>query len=191
MTDKDILEFLLGASFNLLQERIQSVSETEWSTKAIPEGNPLGFILWHATRTVDWAIHCAIQGVPEVVDRPEWKHLLASEAAYGAGVSPQEAERVAQVVHRDDVRQYLDAVRETSLAWLSSTPAADLDQVPDLLGHQEANRRYLDPPVWGEVSSLAGLPAWKIIARPGVTHVRLHSGELDLALQVVRARANA
>ena len=181
---------LLGGSFNLLQEQSQAVSEAEWMTRAIPDGNPLGFIIWHATRTIDWGIHCAIQGVPEVVDRPEWKHLLASEAAYGAGVSPQEAERVAQAVHRDVVRDYLGAVRDASLSWLSNAQASDLDQVPDILGHQEANRRYLDPPVWGEVSSLAGLPAWKILARPCISHVRVHSGEIDLALQVVRARAN-
>jgi hypothetical protein len=191
MTDKDVLEFMLGASFNLLQEHVQAVTEEEWTARALPEGNPLGFILWHATRTIDWGIHCAIQGVPEVVDRQEWRHLLASEAAYGAGVSPQEAERVAQAVARDDVRKYLGAVREASLGWLRDTPSADLDQVPDLLGHQEANRRYLDPPVWGEVSGLAGLPAWKILARPCISHVRVHSGEADLALQVVRARGKA
>jgi DinB family protein len=191
MTGKQILEMQLAGSFNLLQERIQSVSEEEWQMRALPEGNPLGFILWHATRTIDWGIHCAIQGVPEVVDRPEWRHLLASEAAYGAGVSAEEAERVAHTVRRDDVRAYLAAVRETSLGWLGNTNAADLDQVPDVLGHQEANRRYLDPPVWAEVSDLAGLPAWQILARPCVSHIRVHSGEIDLALQLVRARARA
>lgn len=58
------------------------------------------------------------------------------------------------------------------------------NQVPDFLGHQEANRRYLDPPVWGEVSSLAGLQSWKIMARPRISHVRVHSGEIDLALRL-------
>jgi len=117
--------------------------------------------------------------------------MLASEAAYGAGVSTEEAERVASTVHKDDVRQYLAAVRDASLTWLTNTQPADLDQVPDLLGHQEANRRYLDPPVWAEVSSLAGLPAWQILARPCISHIRVHGGEIDMALQVVRARAKA
>jgi hypothetical protein len=191
MTGKDILQMELTGSLNLLQEHIQAVSDQEWSARAIPEGNMLGFTLWHTARIIDWGIHCAIQGVPEVADRPEWRRLLASEAAYGAGIPAELAARVAKSVSREDVGGYLGAVRLAGLAWLKDVNEADLDRVPDLYEHQQANPRYVDPAVWAEVSSLAGLPAWHILARPCIMHIRLHIGEIDLTLQAVRARATA
>jgi hypothetical protein len=191
MTGKDILQMELTGSFNVLQERLDAVSDGEWGARAIPEGNMLGFTLWHSARILDWGVHCAIQGIPEVADRPEWRRLLASEAAYGAGISAQLADRVAQSVSREDVKGYLGAVRLSSLAWLKGVSDADLDRAPDLYEHQKANPRYVEPPVWAEVSSLAGLPAWHILARPCIMHIRLHLGEINLTLQAARSRATA
>ena len=186
MTGRGILEMQLTGSFNLLDERIGQMTAEEWTARAIPSGSRLGFTLWHGARIIDWAVHCAIQGVPEVADRPEWKRLLASEAAYGAGITSDLADRVANTVGKEDVRGYLGAVRVAALGWLKGTTEADLDRVPDLHGHQQANPRYLEPQIWAEVSSLAGLPTWHVLARPPISHVRIHIGEVDLALQAVR-----
>ena len=191
MTGKDILQMELTGSFNVLQERLETVSDAEWGARAIPEGNMLGFTLWHSARILDWGVHCAIQGIPEVAERPEWRRLLASEAAYGAGIPAELADRVARSVSREDVKGYLGAVRLSSLAWLKGVSDDDLDRAPDLYEHQKANPRYVEPPVWAEVSSLAGLPAWHILARPCIMHIRLHLGEINLTLQAVRSRATA
>ncbi len=181
----------LTASFNLLDERIQKVTDREWTGRPIPGASLPGFTLWHTSRIIDWAIHCAIQGMPEVADRPEWKRLLASEAAYGAGITDDLADQVARTVSKVDLRTYLGAVRTVSLGWLKSVADTDLDRVPDLHGHQRSNPRYLEPPIWAEVSSLAGQPTWQILARPPISHVRIHLGEVDMALQTLRERATA
>ncbi|MDQ6710539.1 MAG: DinB family protein [Candidatus Dormibacteraeota bacterium] len=189
MTGKEVLQMQLTASFNLLDERIQKVTDQEWTARPIPGASLLGFTLWHTSRIIDWTIHCAIQGVPEIADRPEWKGLLASEAAYGAGITGDLADQVARTISKDDLRKYLGTVRTTSLGWLKSVADTDLDRVPDLHAHQQSNPRYLEPQIWAEVSSLAGLPTWQILARPPISHARIHLGEVDLALQTVRARA--
>lgn len=191
MTGKGILEMQLSGSFNMLDQRLGAITTEEWTARPIPSGSLLGFTLWHGARIIDWAVHCAIQGVPEVADRPEWKRLLASEAAYGAGITDDLADHVARTVGKDDVRSYLGAVRTAGLGWLKETTEADLDRVPDLHVHQQANPRYLEPQIWAEVSSLAGLPAWQILTRPPISHVRIHIGEIDMALQTVRERTTA
>src|ERR1700736_1142667 len=103
MTGKDVLEMQLTGSFNLLRDRLATVSAEEWIVREIPSTSLLGFTFWHAARTIDWGIHCAIQGVPEVADRPEWRGMRAAELAYGAGITAAEADGVARALSRQDV----------------------------------------------------------------------------------------
>src|SRR5213082_1248547 len=100
MTGRDVLEMQLAGSFNMLRERLDMLSDAQWATRAIPGTNLPGFTVWHAARTIDWGIHCAIQGVPEIADRPEWRQLRATELAYGAGIAAAEADSVAHSVNR-------------------------------------------------------------------------------------------
>ncbi|HEY4845088.1 MAG TPA: DinB family protein [Candidatus Dormibacteraeota bacterium] len=186
MTGKDVLEMQLTGSFNLLRDRLATVSAEEWIAREIPGTSLIGFTFWHAVRIIDWGVHCAIQGVPEVADRPEWGRLGAAQLAYGAGITPDEADKVARSVSRTDIAGYLEAVREVALPWLRARSEADLDRVPDFEGHQRVKPRYLTPPVWDEVSDLAGLPTWQILARPCVSHIRVHAGEIDILLQAIR-----
>jgi DinB superfamily len=187
MTGKDVLEMQLTGSFNILQERLSTVSDREWTTRDIPGTSLVGFTFWHATRTIDWTIHCAIQGVPEVADRPEWSRLGAAELAFGAGITQTEADGVAKSVSRTDVGGYLDAVRESALGWLRERSDADLDRVPDMQAHQRVKPRYLTPPVWDQVGDLASRPTWQILARPSISHIRVHAGEIDILLASLRA----
>jgi len=189
MTGKDVLEMQLTGSFNMLHERLATVSDQEWIDREIPETSLLGFTFWHGARTIDWGIHCAIQGVPEVADRPEWRRLRSAELAFGAGVTSDEADGLARSVSRADVAGYLDAVKESGLGWLRDQTDADLDRVPDFEAHQRVNPRYLTPPVGDQVSDLAGRPAWHILARPCISHIRVHAGEIDILLASLRARA--
>ena len=189
MKGKDVLEMQLAGSFNMMRDRLTTVSDSEWIDREIPGTSLLGFTFWHAARTIDWGIHCAIQGVPEVADRPEWRHMHAADLAFGAGITPVEADGVAQSVSRTDVEAYLDAVKGAALGWLRDRSDADLDQVPDFEAHQRVKPRYLTPPTWDEVSDLAGRPAWHVLARPCISHIRVHAGEIDMLLASLRARA--
>jgi DinB family protein len=186
MTGRDVLEMQLAGSFNMLRERMEKFTEPEWTARAIPGTSLPGFTLWHAVRIIDWGVHCAIQGVPEIADRPEWRDLRAAEFAYGAGITSQEADQVAQSVSRSQVRGYLDAVQPAALDWLKQLRDGDLDRVPQFEAHQGVKPRYRTPPVWAEVSDFVGKPTWQILARPCISHIRVHAGEVDTLLQVMR-----
>jgi len=190
MTGKNVLEMQLAGSFNVLRDRLAKVTDHEWTARQIPETSLLGFTFWHAARIIDWGIHCAIQGVPEVADRPEWRQLRATELAYGAGIAAAEADSVAHSVNRTYLSGYVADVREAALTWLRARSDDDLDRVPDMEAHQQVKARYLAPEVWAEVSDLAGLPAWQILARPCISHIRVHAGEIDILRQSLRAGSN-
>lgn len=189
MTGKDVLEMQLTGSFNMMRERLATVSDSEWIEREIPGTSRTGFTFWHTARTIDWGIHCAIQGVPEVADRPEWRRMGAAQLAFGAGLTSDEADGVAESVSRTDVAGYLDAVKEAALGWLRDRTDADLGRVPDFEANQRVKPRYLTPPVWNQVSDLAGKPVWHILARPCISHIRVHAGEIDVLLASLRARA--
>ena len=186
MTGRDVLEMQLAGSFNMLRERLDMLSDAQWATRAIPGTNLPGFTVWHAARTIDWGIHCAIQGVPEIADRAEWRDLGAADFAYGAGITAQEADQVAQSVSRHQVRGYLDAVQAAALAWLKARRDGDLDTVPEFEAHQGVKPRYRTPSVWAEVSDFVGKPTWQILARPCISHIRVHAGEIDILRQASR-----
>jgi hypothetical protein len=187
----DVLEMQLGGSFNLLDQRLADVSDKEWVRRAIHGTSLPGFVLWHAARTIDWAIQCGIRGVAEVASAPEWQSIGADRWAYGAGISDVEADEVASATSRDLVRRYLAAVKSASLDWFKTQADAELDRVPDLEEHSRINPRYVSEAVWSEVSDLAGRPTWQILARPAISHVRVHVGEVDTLLKGLRVKALA
>lgn len=189
MTAKEILRVQLNGSFNLLQELTEKISDEEWTARRIPGASLPGFIVWHAARIIDWAVHCAIQGIPEIASRPEWRGLRSTEMAYGAGISDQEADAIAMNIARIAVAAYLAALRPAVLDWLESQNDGDLERIPGMEAHQRANPRYLTPPVWAEVESLKNVPAWQILTRPCISHIRVHVGEVEALLQAVRAPA--
>ncbi len=191
MTGKAVLEMQLTGSFNLLRDRLTTVSDQEWIAREIPGTSLLGFTFWHAARTIDWAINCAIQGVPEVADRPEWRGMRADELSYGAAITAEEADGVARSISRSDVLSYLGAVREGAVSWLRDKDDSDLDQVPDFEAHQRVKPRYLSAPVWNEVRDFVGVPTWQFLARPCISHIRVHAGETDIVLQSLRAGLRA
>src|SRR5438094_1382186 len=186
MTGRDVLQMQLAGSFNILRERLDMISDAEWTARAIPGTNLPGFTLWHAARTIDWGVHCAIQGVPEIADRPEWRDLRAAEFAYGAGITSREADQVAQSISRGQVRGYLDAMQPAALDWLKAQRDGDLERIPEFEAHQDVKPRYRTPPVWAEVSDFVGKPAWQILARPCISHIRVHAGEMDILRQASR-----
>ena len=47
------------------------------------------------------------------------------------------------------------------------------------------------PAVWAEVDNFVGLPAWHILARPCISHIRVHAGEVETLLHAIRLAAPA
>jgi hypothetical protein len=40
--------------------------------------------------------------------------------------------------------------------------------------------------VWAEIQDLDGIPLWQFLARPSVSHIRVHYGEVQAQLEAVR-----
>lgn len=177
LTAKEVLRMQLNGSFSQLRDRLESMTDEEWRTRGVPDTNKPGFILWHSVRIIDWGVHCAIQGIPDL--------------AYGAGITAGEAEQVPDLISREQVGAYLAALEPVALAWLDGRTDADLERQPDFESHQRVKPRYLTSQVWAEVSDFVGLPAWQILARPCISHIRVHMGEVDTLLQAIRAKAPA
>lgn len=112
----------------------------------------------------------------------------AARHGAGTGITAEEADRVARSVSRSDVLGYVGAVSDAALSWLRDRSDSDLDRVPDFEAHQRAKPRYLSAPVWNETRDFVGVPTWQILARPCISHIRVHAGEIDILLQSVRAR---
>jgi hypothetical protein len=189
MKGTDLLNMQLNGSFNLIEERFDRISDEEWDTRAMPGTSKLGFILWHTTRILDWSLNTVFQGAPEVADQPRWRERFPREACYGAGIPQALADETIASTTRADGREYLREVKAAFMDWFGRQTDQTLEAVPPLKANQEARPGYLDPPVWAEVADLDGLRTWQILARPCVSHIRVHMGEFDVLFNLMRAGA--
>ena len=191
MRGTDVLKMLLSGSFNMIDERLSAVTDREWSERAIPGTSKPGFILWHCARILDWTIHSAIEGVPEVADSPKWQARFPREAFYGAGIPGAVADQVTDATSKADTIEYLHEVKPAVMAWFGRQNEETLDTITALKSNQQKHPGYLDPDVWAAVEDLDGLPWWQLLARPSGAHIRRHAGEYDVLMETLRARTSA
>jgi hypothetical protein len=184
-----LLRVQLEGSFNLIGESANETSVDEWIAQAAAEQNPAGFTLWHCARSIDWAVNCAIRGVPEVADQPKWQGRLASDAWFGYEVSTEMAGEVAATVARADVVEYVGDLQKNVTSWLDNLSEHDLDAVPDLESNYRSNGKYLHTPrleAW--IKEDAGTPVWQLLIGTCTGHIRYHIGEVQAQRQVLRSR---
>ena len=182
MTGHQIVTALVTASFDRIAEYIPRAEGRAWSEPVLPGTNPVGFTLWHCARTIDWTVQCTIRGVDEVASRPEWRERWPAQAWFGAGVSAELARELPKQVGPGVVAAYNEAVRAETLQWLAQQDEAALDARPPFRERQEQNG-YGAAEIWPAIADLEGLPAMMLLLRPGMNHVRVHVGEMDLLLQ--------
>jgi hypothetical protein len=186
---KGLLQFQVDGSFNLLTELADTSSDAEWTARSFAAANLVGFTVWHCARTIDWAVNCVIRGAPELADDAEWHDVRVTEAMFGAGASRDAADAVARDVPRTRVLAYLGTLRQNVVAWLTDIPNDDLSRAVDLKARHVAKPEYMTAPVWEEIESLNGIPGWQFLARPCVSHIRVHYGETTAQLGVLRTPA--
>jgi hypothetical protein len=184
---KGLLEFQINGSFGLLAELAEGTSDAEWTSRPFPTASLVGFTVWHGARTIDWAVNCVMRGAPELADGDDWRDVRFAEAAFGAGASREAADAVARNVPRPRVSAYVLALRENVMVWLTAMPNEDLSRAVDLKARHSAKPEYMTSPVWAELEDLDGLPGWQFLARPCVSHIRVHYGEATTELQALRA----
>ena len=191
MDAKPVLQFQMNGSFNVLAEVLEGMTDAEWKARPFPSANLTGFTLWHCARTIDWAINRVLRNSPELADQSDWRDLSVAKAAFGAGASREAADNVAEDVPRTRVLEYVNALRGEALAWLAALPPDELSVPVDLRASHAGKPEYMAPDVWAEVEDLHGLPKWQFLARPCVSHIRVHYGEVRSQLEAIRAAAPA
>ncbi|HEY6924634.1 MAG TPA: DinB family protein [Steroidobacteraceae bacterium] len=188
---KTLLDFQLTGSFDLLEKATSGMTGEEWGSRAHASANLLGFTVWHSMRTIDWAVNGVAACTGELADLPKWSFVKPSGAMFGAGLSMEEADATALAVGHARMLSYADCLRQQVLSWFRSLPAEDLDRIIDLRAAGLATRDHLQPAAWHEVEDLDRIPLWKFLARPAVSHIRVHYGEVMAQLQCVRAQTMA
>jgi len=187
----DVVIRQLDGVHGLYHEIAHDLTAREWTARALPGTNRLGFTLWHLSRTQDWAVQTVLRGVPEVLTEGRWQgrgHLQTP--GIEAGFTPEEADELAHGVAQADTLAYADAVHQTSMAWLRTLTDEDLDTVPDLRAHQAPWAAYQHAGFLAEVAHLVGMPTWRILLGPCSGHLRSHLGELEVLKQALRARTS-
>lgn len=191
MDAKGLLQFQMNGSFGLLTELADGVSDAEWRARSFATANLVGFTVWHCARTIDWAVNCVMRGAPELADQAQWQDLRVAQAMFGAGASREAADAVARDVPRNRVLAYLDALSQNVVAWLAAVPNDELSRPVDLKARHVSKTDYMTPPVWAELEDLDGIPGWQFLARPCVSHIRVHYGEATTQLGALRTGARA
>ena len=177
----------LNGVHQLFHACADDLTETEWTTCALPGTNLPGFTLWHMVRGRDWAVQTAIRGVPEMIAGERWAIWSGlATAGIGAGITLKQANEVGRSVSRDDVLIYANTVHAVIQSWLSSLSDDDLDTVPDMEAHMSSYPAYQHPGFRVEIADLLGQPIWKLLIGPCSGHMREHLGELDILMQVIR-----
>jgi hypothetical protein len=186
---KPLLEFLLNGSFKIVGEVIGGMSDEEWTSRAYPKANVVGFTLWHCARTIDWAVNTVGGGGDEMAEQPQWRDVKPAGSFFGAGLTAKEADAVARAVSRDRTKAYLDGLRTQVVEWFRALPPDELNRIVDLKSAEAPRGDHLEAVVWPEIEDLNGIPLWQFLARPCGAHVRVHYGEVTAQLQALRATA--
>ena len=177
----------LRGSVRLLREVAETASDAEWTSRPFPGANLIGFTVWHGARTIDWGVNFVLRRTPELVESDEWSDVMVGDGLFGAGAARETADRVAHAVPRARLVAYLDELEAQTQAWLGSVPSADLEATIDLRERQADKPEYLAPAVWQEIEDLDGIPAWQFLARPCISHIRVHYGEVTSQLEALRS----
>ena len=190
MTGIDVLRLLLLGSFGNISGRLRDLSDDDWDRRAVPGTSKAGFILWHAARILDWT-HSAIAGVPEVAQRDPWRERFPQEALFGACIPESVADGVTQAVSRADTIAYLADVKTVFVEWFDRQTPETLDGRVSLRTPAAEKAGYLAPAVWEEISDLDGSPIWHMLMRPAGGHIRVHQGEFDTLVGLMRSEAES
>jgi hypothetical protein len=179
-----------------LHHSARDLAPMELTARPLPGVNPIGFILWHMTRSQDWSVNTAIRNVPEVIKRPPWRESSIAVPGIGTGFDLDEAAVVAGRIDLALLLDYADAVHSEAVAWLRTLDEGALDEIPDAAAHDAQHPEYQTPGFRAEmdggpehddaVGHKGGLPVWVFLTSVSVTHLHRHLGEVDLVKDLMR-----
>jgi len=175
----------------ILHDVAHDLRSSEWTARAAPGQNCLGFTLWHVPASQDWTVQTWIRNVAEVRDREPWARVGSLDRlGLAFGMSLAEADAIAAAVGPADTLAYADAVLAEILGWLRPLSDADLARVPDARAHLTRHVAYRSARYQAEVQEMWDQPLGPLIAGDA-GHGRGHLGEARLVKELVRGRGAA
>lgn len=186
MKTADLLRNRVAAVAGTTRELRAETASLDWTRPLLPGTSPLGLTFWHLPRTLDWVVNTCIRDTAEVADGAAYGALPDPDRfGFGTSLSPDEAVALAAGVDRDELDTYADAVHANVDEFLASLSDDDFDRVVSEFP-QRQNRRpaYATPGALAAVEHLNALPLGVLFARPGMAHLLVHVGEVDLIKQL-------
>lgn len=138
MDAKELILKSLEQSQRYLSNALDGLTQEEVAWSPGPECNNIAFILWHMTRVEDLYINRVIQREQALYEAEGWQEKLGTPVkAYQYTVEELQAWPVPPL---ETLREYVNSVREKTLALLQSMPSEKLSELarperpPDTIG---------------------------------------------------------
>jgi hypothetical protein len=152
------------------------VPQERWHEQADAGGVTIAGLLLHIARHQDLAVHVAVRNHEPLF--AVHRHLLGlGDRTTGVGLSEAEDRDATTLVPADALLRYVEAVFDSTAAWLEHLGTLVLESVPDTTRHltERAGITVDEFPwlhrMWG------GQPIWWFVQWPVVGHANAHVGE--------------
>lgn len=107
------------------------LTEEEMGWRPDAESNSIAFIMWHTARVEDRLVNVFARGAEEVWTRDGWSARTGiPEADHGVNYSLEQVAALPPIT-KEDLQEYLEAVREETLTYLRGLDDDDFDAVPE------------------------------------------------------------
>lgn len=149
----------LGAASGNLEKAVVDLNAYELSWRPGLESNPIGFILWHMTRSEDSIVHGLLMGgKPQVWETGKWGEKLGLSPDPKNSGNSYTMEQVANfpACTAADLLDYHKAVRAATLEYLDTVKPEDLEVKVPFFGGSEVPRSFVLSIVVVEVGTHAG-----------------------------------
>lgn len=186
MRARDLLAAQLDGSCALVAEHAEAAAGW-WTERPVADTSMPGFVLWHCARIVDWGVNAVVRRRSELAAADQWREPMRFDLGHGPGLTRAEADEAALTVTSTTVIEYTAALRELTAEWIAGVADEDLDQLVDMRAACSVHLRYLTDAAWAEVENLDRVPVGQFLARPCASHIRVHIGEVETLLTVLRA----
>jgi len=128
MDGKEVIMKSLEHNWRYLTNALDGLTQEEFAWSPGAECNSIAFVLWHTARVEDFFIQRAIKRETAIYEAEGWQKKLGTpDKMYGFTLEELQAWKAPAL---EDLRSYANAVREKTMAFLNSIPAAKLDEVP-------------------------------------------------------------
>ncbi len=139
MNAKEMVVFSLNQSRSYLDRSLEGLTQEDIAWKPADHCNSIAFILWHVTRVEDYFFTRVLQSKTALYEAEGWMEKLGTPLDSGYGYTAEQL-KSWPVPKLEDLRGYVDAVRQSSLAYIEQlTPENMLelvrpDRPPDTVG---------------------------------------------------------